>query len=211
MTNRRIILLCGETEGDAFRTHLMRLNPEVEVIWVSSAAALDLATRQDCSRTRLISFLTNVIVPRTILARLGPVPYNIHPASPDYPGAHGLSFAIFEDASRFGVTAHEMTAKVDAGPIVMVDWFSLPCDAELVPFGNDVYARAIGVFDMVARHCLMSDEPLPAMNERWASRMCTKKRFRELMSAERYLLPGDQERLRRACGPHLKGIARRHG
>ncbi len=211
MTERRIILLCGEAEGDAFRSHLLKLAPRLEVVWVSSAAALDLATRQDCSRTRLISFLTDVIVPETVLERLELTPYNIHPASPDYPGAHGLSFAIFEDAFRFGVTAHEMTARVDAGPIVMVDWFSLPCDAELVPFGNDVYARAVAVFDMVARHCIATDEPLPRMDVSWAERMCTRKRFRELIGIAPLLLPHDRERLRRACGPHLKEALRRHG
>lgn len=209
---RRIIFLCEEQVGDAFRTHTADLAPDLDTQWVSSVSALDLATLRGNSRTRLISFLTDVIVPIEILERLVLTPYNIHPGSPEYPGAHGLSFAIFEGADEFGVTAHELTRRVDTGPIVLVDRFSLPIDAELESYSGEIYARALGVFDMVLRHCIKTDEPIPhRRGEAWSGRQCTKKRLRDLVSKRDYLLPADNERLQRACGPYLEEYQRRHG
>lgn len=205
---RRIIFLCGEAEGDAFRRHVAELAPEVETLWVASRASLDFATRRGGERTRLISFLTDVIVPRTILARLGPMSYNVHPGSPEYPGAHGLSFAIFEGATTFGVTAHEMVAKVDAGPIVLADRFALPPDAELLKFGNDVYARAVRVVAHLINHAIRTDAPLPRAREAWAKRQCTRAKLNALLTSADYLLPADHARLRRACGPHLEKYKR---
>ncbi|MEM1381393.1 MAG: hypothetical protein AAGH41_12295 [Pseudomonadota bacterium] len=201
---RRIIFLCGEAEGDAFRQHVSALAPEVETQWVASASSLDFATRYNTEKTRLISFLTDVIVSEDILNRLGPTPYNVHPGSPDYPGAHGLSFAIFEQSPTFGVTAHEMTARIDDGPIVLVDRFALPRDAELISFGNEVYARAVAVVDMIIRHAVASDAPLPHQRERWAKRQCTRAKLKALLTSADYLLEGDRERLVRACGPHFE-------
>lgn len=212
--DRRILFLCGEAEGNAFRRHVEALAPGLETQWVASRAGLDFATRRGASRTRLISFLTDVIVPPEIIARLGPKPYNIHPGSPDYPGAHGLSFAIFERARTFGVTAHEMTPRVDAGPIVHVSRFALPSDAELVSFGNEVYARAVDVVDLLIRHAVASDGPMVPTGETWSRRQCSRARMDALLASADYLLPEDRARLERACGPHLEsrtGTGIRHG
>ncbi|NRA29275.1 MAG: hypothetical protein HRU11_03355 [Parvularculaceae bacterium] len=211
---RRIIFLCGEAEGEAFREHVETLAPGFETQWVSTVSSLDFTTRQASERTRLISFLTDVIVPEDIINRLGLVPYNVHPGSPEYPGAHGLSFAIYEGSHNFGITAHEMATKVDTGAIVLVDRFSLPQDAHLLSFGNEVYARAVAVVDMVIRHCLETDDPMPHRHERWAPPQCTWARLNTLMSSAQYLTPNDRDRLERACGPHLERYQRaqrRHG
>ncbi len=201
---RRLIFLCGEAEGEAFRGHVERLAPGLETIWCSSVSALDFATRSGGHRTRLICFLTDNIVPGKILERLRPQSINIHPGPPEYPGAHGLQFAIFDQAHTFGVTVHEMSEKVDGGPILMVDRFSLPADAEVMTFGNEVYARAVGMADHVIQHCVQTDGPMPpAKAERWTNNHCTRKRLRTLMDAANYLTPEDRKRLQRACGPLL--------
>lgn len=212
---KRLIFLSGEAEGEAFRRHVEGLAPGLETVWCGSIAALDFATRGGGHRTRLITFLSDKIVPEKILARLRPQPINIHPGPPEYPGAHGLAFAIFNGAREYGVTVHEMTGKVDAGPILMVDRFPLPEDAELVSFGNEVYARAVAMADQVLQHCVRTDGPMPhASRESWSSNHCTNKRLKALLTAEPYLTPQDRARLRRACGPFLEGNERaivRHG
>lgn len=203
--NRRLIFLCGEAEGDAFRNHVQRLAPGLETIWCSSIPSLDLATRSGGHRTRLISFLTDHIVPVKILERLRPQAINIHPGPPEYPGAHGLPFAIFDGAQTYGVTVHQMAARVDDGPILMVDRFSLPEDAELVSFGNEVYARAVAMADHVIQHCIRTDGPMPiAPREFWKNNHCTRARLKTLMDAANYLTPEDRKRLKRACGPLLE-------
>ncbi|MCQ8185490.1 formyltransferase family protein [Parvularcula maris] len=202
---RRLIFLCGEAEGEAFQNHVEKLDAGLETVWCSSVASLDLVTRSGGHRTRLISFLTDVIVPDEIIQRLRPKPINIHPGPPEYPGAHGLTFAIFNGASHYGVTVHEMTAKVDDGPILMVDRFPLPGDAELVPYGNEVYARAVALADHVIHHCVRTEGPMPhARGEAWSKHHCTRRRLKALLTAQDYLTPSDQERLIRAAGPLLE-------
>lgn len=203
MMNRRLIFLCGQKEGLAFRQHAESLAPGIETLWVDNAESLDVVTEENAERARLLSFLTDIIVPRHILRRLGPVPYNVHPGSPEYPGAHGINFAIWEGARQFGVTAHEMTAAVDTGAIVLTDRFDLPCNADALNFGDKVYARAVKVMDKVIRHCVESDSPMPLAEQRWSPRQCTKRRLNKLVDAAPTLLPQDFSRLKRALGPDL--------
>ncbi|MEO1043190.1 MAG: formyltransferase family protein [Pseudomonadota bacterium] len=203
MMNRRLLFLCGQKEGLAFRQHAESLAPGIETLWVDNVESLDVVTEENAERTRLLSFLTNVIVPQRILRRLGPTPYNVHPGSSDYPGAHGINFAIWEGADTFGVTAHEMTATVDSGAIVISDTFALPADADALSFGDHVYARAVSVMDRVIRHCVTSDRQMPRDGTRWSTRQCTKRRLDGLLAAAPSLLPADFSRLQRALGPDL--------
>ncbi|GGE36427.1 hypothetical protein GCM10007276_12410 [Agaricicola taiwanensis] len=65
----------------------------------------------------LIAYGTGVIVPPDVLARYKRA-YNLHGASPSFPGRDPHHWAAYEGATQFGATAHVMTALVDDGPIV---------------------------------------------------------------------------------------------
>jgi len=59
------------------------------------------------------------IVPEDVLAipTIGAI--NVHPSLlPDYRGVAAVWWAMYEGASRVGVTIHEMAARVDTGPIL---------------------------------------------------------------------------------------------
>lgn len=73
----------------------------------------------------LLSYGTSVIVPPELLNRYHAA-YNLHAASPEYPGRDPHHWAIYEGAKRYGATMHVMTDKVDDGPIVDVEWFDVP-------------------------------------------------------------------------------------
>src|SRR5579862_1895060 len=107
--------------SDALRRH----NPSLPIVCVQAADQLANASLTAGPFDRLVAFCTSVIVPAAELARLRGPGYNIHPASPDYPGSHPASFAIYDGATRFGATAHEMVPRVDSGPIVDVEWFDI--------------------------------------------------------------------------------------
>ena len=92
---------------------------------VNSFGSLILAA-DDLAGTRLISMLTDVIVPENILSGLDGPAYNFHPGPPEYPGSHAASFAVYYDADGFGVTLHEMAAQVDSGPIIEVRRYDMP-------------------------------------------------------------------------------------
>lgn len=76
--------------------------------------------------TTLIAYGTGVIVPSRVLRRLQRTPYNFHAASPEFPGRDPHHFAIYHRAEHYGATAHVLTDKVDAGPIIDVEWFDVP-------------------------------------------------------------------------------------
>ncbi|CAN0500361.1 unnamed protein product, partial [Phaeothamnion confervicola] len=118
-----IILLTGEREGPYLAEHLKIHAPDQRVIHVSTRAALDAAFLEKMPRRRLIGFTTNVVVPGRHIAACQCGAYNFHPGPSSYPGVYPESFAVWERATRFGATAHEMIRQVDAGSIVASEWF----------------------------------------------------------------------------------------
>jgi methionyl-tRNA formyltransferase len=95
-----------------------------EIVVVRDLAALQAETLD--AATMLLSFGTGVIVPGALLQRLRRPAYNLHAASPGFPGRDPHHFAIYEGVDRYGATLHLMTEKVDAGRIVAVEYFDVP-------------------------------------------------------------------------------------
>ncbi|MBI2791905.1 MAG: hypothetical protein HYX61_08100 [Gammaproteobacteria bacterium] len=73
----------------------------------------------------LLSYGSSIIVPPEILSQYPWGAYNIHAASPDYPGRDPHHWAAYDGVLRYGATAHIMTPNVDDGPIVDVEWFDV--------------------------------------------------------------------------------------
>lgn len=210
---RRIILLTGPDEGPFLRELFLKLEPQLDVTAVPDLDALTAAVDRCDGNARLIAFLTAVIVPAALLDRLKVTPYNIHPGPPEYPGAHPECFAIWEQAEGFGVTAHEMTARVDEGPIVAVYRFDMPANPDRIALSELTFLRALDVIAAVARHCAATDAPMARLDETWASRKRTRDEFRALRASTADMAPAGLERLVRACGinrgpsPTLPGLA----
>lgn len=92
----------------------------------------------------LLSFGTSVIVPPRILGSYRSA-YNLHAASPDYPGRDPHHFAVYDGVERYGATLHIMTERIDDGPIVDVEMFDVPkgtTPRQLLLMANDA-AKAI--------------------------------------------------------------------
>lgn len=195
-----ILLLTGNREAPFFTEFLTSRNPGLTV---SHALTLGDAERALDGReqdTRIIAFLTDIIVPARILDRLGPAPYNIHPGPPEYPGSYPESFAIWDEAGEYGITAHEMAASVDTGTIVAVSRFALPDMPDLYNVGDLIYSKAVEVFATVAAHCATSDAPMPSAGVDWHQRRYTKADFRELCRSGSKHQGAALDRLKRACG-----------
>ncbi|WP_395077075.1 formyltransferase family protein [Hyphococcus sp.] len=182
----------------------MTRNPGLDVFTTHDREGLMSAINRTGGAARLISFVTDVIVPANLLSRLKLTPYNIHPGPPEYPGSHADSFAIWEEADTFGVTAHEIAPLVDSGPIVAVYRFAMPPSPERIALADLAYAKAINVFAVVAAHCAENDEPMPRMPEEcWSAVKRTRSQFRALCDSASDVAGAEAERLARACGPAL--------
>lgn len=189
--------------GEHCRHYLQRCNPDLDILVVFDLDGLYANLRGHESETRLISFLTQVIVPADILDSLHLTPYNIHPGPPEYPGSHPEAFAIWERSKTFGVTAHEIAVAVDSGPIVYIERFAMPEQPDLQELADLVFPVAVRVFAEVARFCAHSDASLPELAETWSTRKGTRRAFRELCRAGDAYFDQDYDRLQRACGVDL--------
>ena len=136
-----IILMTGAAERPIFTSVLSTHNPCLTIIPVETLAELNALEPDRLARARLIAYVASVIVPADVLDRLGYGAYNFHPGPPSYPGWAPAHFALYGRATEFGATAHVMVARVDDGPIVGVEMFSIPPGTSVASLEGMAYAR----------------------------------------------------------------------
>ncbi|MEM9170770.1 MAG: formyltransferase family protein [Pseudomonadota bacterium] len=198
MTPRRFILLCGETEAAAFQDYLWGFDSRLFIERAQTVDALERLVDRFRGDARVLSFLSDLIVPEGVLKRLRLTPYNVHPGPPERPGAHPNCFALLEGASDYGVTAHEMIRRVDAGPIVGVRRFPIAPAADWMALADLAYAEAVRLFADVAAHCAMSTAPLPHAQDRWSGAKKTRADFAALVRGARPQTAEEAARFARA-------------
>lgn len=196
----RIILLTGEVEAPHLSEMLNKHSPGLAVDAVTDWAGLQAAISGELGGTRLVSFLSDVIVPADVLEGLDGPAYNFHPGPPEYPGSFVAGFAIYDGAAAFGVTLHEMAPAVDSGAIVDVRRFPIPDGAKFLDVERTSYATALQMFVDYARYLATEDAPLPVTEEQWSARRCTKAEAERLKRIEADLTEEEIVRRYRAFG-----------
>jgi methionyl-tRNA formyltransferase len=190
---RRLILLTP-LSGEALERLMcpFRGYGRIEVV----ATLEDLRRCEPDERTSLISFGSGVIVSAALLGRLKCPAYNVHAASPEFPGRDPHHHAIYRGASSYGATLHVMTAKVDAGPIVAVERFPVPAQAtpaDLLCLANEAGMRLV---ERIGAR-LLATEPLPALDGvTWGSVKTSRADFTKLAHISSPLI-GEAEMARR--------------
>ena len=175
-----IILLCGEAEQSVLPHTLRGHNPHLAVIVVRSAADLVALDFDALHRARLIAFATSIIVPSSILDRIGYGAFNFHPGPPEYPGWAPAHFALYDRATEFGATAHVMVEQVDAGPIVEVARFPIPADISVLGLEGLAYAHLARLFWQMAK--LLATDPalLPPLPIEWGAKKYSRRNYRAI-------------------------------
>lgn len=146
----------------------------------------------------LVSFGTSVIVPPDVLERFEGRAFNVHAASPDYPGRDPHHFAIYDGVSRYGATLHVMTAKVDDGSIVDVEWFDVPAactPGQLLDLANDASVRLLKRYGL---RLLKGQRASPIMEFRWGTRKRSRADFRAMCELRPDMTEDEFERRFRA-------------
>jgi methionyl-tRNA formyltransferase len=173
---KSIILLTGEVEQPVLGGILREHNPAVTIHPVATPLELGAIPAKALKRSRLIAFCTDVLVPASVLEKLGHGAYNFHPGPPHFPGWGAAHFAIFERASEFGATAHVMAEKVDAGPIIGVDLFPVPPGSTVTNLEESAFLRLAQMFRRLAPALAQASQP-PTLPIRWSGRKCTRARY----------------------------------
>jgi methionyl-tRNA formyltransferase len=175
-----IILLSGAAEHLTFPHVLLGHNPLLTVISVSSSADLDALNSDLLRRARLIAFVTPVIVPQAFLTRLGYGAFNFHPGPPDYPGWAPAHFALYNRETQFGATAHVMTERVDAGPIIDVALFPVPAQISVFGLEGLAYAHLAQLFWRMAKSLATDPEPPRTLSLKWGSKKYSRRAYRTM-------------------------------
>ena len=164
-----IILMSGPAEQPALSSALRDHNPRLTIHPAASLADLD-ALQPQLHRARLLSFLNPLVVPGRVLKALGFSAYNFHPGPPNYPGRVPAHFAIYDKATTFGVTAHVMIERVDAGPIIGVESFPVPPGATVERLEELAFIHLARLFWQHAKVLATQSEPLAELAIQWSGR-----------------------------------------
>jgi methionyl-tRNA formyltransferase len=157
-------------------------------------------------RSRLIAFVTPVIVPKSILDRIGYGAVNFHPGPPSYPGWAPAHFALYDQAEEFGATAHLMVEKVDAGPIVDLALFPIPANITVFGLEGMAYARLAFLFWRMARElacCPTLPEALPI---EWGRRKYSRRNYLSMCEIPLDISKSELDRRMRVFGGNYFGV-----
>jgi methionyl-tRNA formyltransferase len=127
----------------------------------------------------IVSYLSRWVVPDVVLQRARKAAINFHPASPEYPGIGCNNFALYENASEYGVTCHHMAPKVDTGRIIAVRRFPVYPEDDVAALLQRTYEHQMTLFFEIVERIAQGKE-LPASTETWKRAPFTRKQFNEL-------------------------------
>ncbi len=108
----------------------------------------------------LLAFCTPVIIAKRHLGALAGPAYNFHPGPPEISGRFPSVWAIWEEATHFGVTAHEVAEKVDSGLIIDVEYFVMDDTIDRLNLDALTHDRVLALFNKLPPELLASDIPL---------------------------------------------------
>lgn len=145
----------------------------------------------------IISYLCPWVIPPEILKKARRAAINFHPGTPEYPGIGCTNFALYEGATRYGVTCHHMARKVDTGPIIQVHHFPVYETDTVLSLTHRAYAYLSKLFYEVSEY-LISGEKIPASKERWTRRPFLRSELNELCRLTQEMSPQEIERRVRA-------------
>jgi methionyl-tRNA formyltransferase len=166
-------------------------------VFISERGATFPEEIRDWKGDYIISYLSQWKLPESLLKGARIAAINFHPGSPDYPGTGCLNFALYEDASEYGVTCHEMAAEVDTGKIIAVNRFPIfPAD-DVSSLLNRAYDHMLTLFYDVIYH-LLAGEELPDAAEKWPRKPFTRKQLNELATIKPDMTKEEIERRVRA-------------
>jgi len=195
---RQLVVVAGERHRAYLPTYFAETFPDLQTRFPADEGNLRAALVGRTRESRLLSFLSDLIVPAEVLAALSLQAINIHPGPPDYRGSDPDGWAFLDGAARYGATAHEMTDRIDSGRILAVRWFDLPPRADRQTIADLAFEHALVLFALVARWCAETDAPLPPSSARWTGPVRTRADFRRALA----------ERLRSEAGVPARSRAR---
>lgn len=171
----RLILLTEPAFKDALAARLAA--PGLILDLAPALADLDRLLTAGTADTRLLSVGAGFIVPPRILQALNGPAYNLHPGPPEYPGLFPSVFALYDRRPRFGITLHEMAARVDEGPIVAVDTYDLLPSWDRLALDSATFGAMLNMIARLAPALTDISRPMSRLGVTWSAAKRTRKDF----------------------------------
>jgi methionyl-tRNA formyltransferase len=209
-----VILLTGPIERAVLPAALVGHNRDLAVLPIERASELAALSEDVLIRSRLVAFVTPVIVPKSILNRLGYGAFNFHPGPPSYPGWAPAHFALYDQATEFGATVHNMAEQVDAGPIIEFASFPIPPHTTVLGLEGLAYAHLAFLFWRMAKWLATDSMPPPALETKWAARKFSRQNYRAMCDIPLDISRSELERRIEIFGGNYFGVSpsiRLHG
>lgn len=168
-----IILLHNGEYYDRFSNELKMINPAVDIILLNDLASLIALPHSLLDRSRLVAYLSGVIVPLSIIKKLRYGAYNFHPGPPIRPGYASLEMAIYEGDEVYGTTVHEMDELVDTGRINGIHAFPIPKNANAFDLYKLTMDSMLALFGQKKKE-LLNEAPLISYPIPWGNKKFTK-------------------------------------
>jgi methionyl-tRNA formyltransferase len=172
-----IILLTSEPLSKQLVEIYKAINPSIASSTVYNSAQLALLPKDLLQRSRLISFVSTVIVPKEILPLIKYGAYNFHPAPPSRPGWGAINFSILQGDAYFGVTLHKMMEYVDVGPIIDLNIFPIPKGSDVTALSVIMHDSLSNLVHKTAKQLIENTGELDEMPFAWGNKKYAKKDY----------------------------------
>ena len=134
----------------------------------------------------IFCFRSLFVLPKYLIdkAKIGAV--NFHPAPVEYPGSGCLNFALYDNATHYGVTAHIMNEKVDNGAILKCQRFPILPSDTVDTLLQRTHLKLVNLFFDVATDLVLGGKEsldrmvLSSSGEKWRGDATKMKDFEKL-------------------------------
>jgi len=154
--------------------HLQNLGFDADIVLSGGRKSKLTLDINDWVGDYIFCFRSLFVVPKIMLDNTQVSAINFHPAPPEYPGSGCINFALYDQAKRYGVTAHEMNEKIDDGRILKCSRYPIQMedslDSLLIKTHRELLALFIDITSAIKSGGLeMIDQmAMEAREEKWA-------------------------------------------
>jgi methionyl-tRNA formyltransferase len=99
----------------------------------------------------IISYLSLLVLPTTVLKKTKKYNINFHPGPPKYPGVGCFNYAIFNKDKFYGCTAHIMEKRIDSGKIIDVSMFKISGKETVETLCSKTYKKMFSLFKKIIK------------------------------------------------------------
>ena len=175
-----IILLTAYFYADQLIGMLNQQKPDIKTAVFEHPKQILSLPPVTLAQSRLISFGSRFYVGDGLLRKFGFGAYNFHPGPSHYPGWAPFNFALYDGATEYGVTVHEMTNTIDAGDIIALRNFSMS-GIDTVQRLMDITTHNMYVlFNELAPRLVLNEKPEKLNDAEWSGTLGTKRLFRKM-------------------------------